>query len=312
MKILPRHPDGTLHGLRLARAVIGVTLLAGFAMLGWRNGDIFKQFDAGIFLLTTLAAIFAVAANTLMLRWITTPLASPLSTREAMLLSSLGSVGNSLGGLPIGTAAVIAILVKKHDFSLRDMVAGKLLSTGLATITTALLTAILSMSAPPALRSLLLALAFSGTVICFFLPAYLPHWIPGREIIHKLTQGKNLWEGMLYAMAISLTFMASSMIAITHYLPSLSATDSILLAGGSLLLNFLTLASGVGGMSEVIAGTVATALNMKFAAGVELGLLLRFSNLCAALLVLSCLLVWQRGWPSRNLRQYFGQKQGED
>lgn len=267
---------------RWLRAVIGILFLGSLAIMAWRNGEILRHIEASVLLANASASMLTVLGNSLLLRWITCVTASPLTISEAILLSALGSLGNAMGGLPIGTALVVAILVRDHGIPLRDIIAGKLLATLLAIITTALLTALLASHSPTAWRLVCLLIAITGLSALFLLPPKIPQRLPGEALLKRLCHPCVLAQGLAFAIFTSMSMMLAYGIIIHRYLPALDIADGIFISGTSLLLGFASMASVIGGIQEVITGFTASYSQLSFAAGVEISLFMRIGGWIAA------------------------------
>lgn len=287
-------PITRLSPWRWLKAIFGILFLVSLGIMAWRNGEILRHIEMPVLLANTLASMLTVTGNSLLLRWITTATAKPLTLTEAVLLSALGSLGNALGGLPIGTAAVIAILVRDHGIAVRDIIAGKLLVTILSVITAALLTALLAHHSPTIWRLICLLIASAGMASLTLLPQRIPQRIPGQDLLLRLCRPPALIEGLALATFTTMTMMLAYGIIIHRYLPSLDIADGIFISGTSLLLGFASMSSTIGGVQEVITGFTANYSQLKFAAGVEVSLFMRLGGLLAAAVLFTCCWCWRR------------------
>jgi hypothetical protein len=278
---------------RWLRAVAGILFLGSLGIMAWRNGAILRHIEIPVLLANASASMLTVIGNSLLLRWITSVTTKPLALSEATLLSALGSLGNALGGLPIGTAAVVAILMRDHGIAVRDIIAGKLLATALAIITAALLTSLLAYHSPAPWRLICLLIAATGMASLFLLPQRLPQRLPGRDLLLRLCHPPVLMQGLMLAAVTTLTMMLAYGIIIHRYLPALDIADGIFISGTSLLLGFASMSSVIGGVQEVITGFTTHYSQLSFAAGVEISLFMRIGGWIAAATLFACSWCWR-------------------
>src|SRR5262245_55532619 len=124
---------------RWIRLPLSLGLLGTVLYFALRHGQILLDIRPQVLALNVALTVLVVFLNGMVLKWITHAFAKPLTIAEAALLASLGSLMNAAGGLPIGTALNLAILVRKHGFALTDLLIGKAIATVLSIASLALL-----------------------------------------------------------------------------------------------------------------------------------------------------------------------------
>ena len=102
------------------RPVIGITLLVIMLVWASKEGELFERINARYLLLPVLISIFSVVMGGLILQRIAVTFNKHLRFSSALLISALGTFGNSLGGLPLGTTIKYAALYKKSGLAIKE------------------------------------------------------------------------------------------------------------------------------------------------------------------------------------------------
>lgn len=267
------------------KPLIGLCLITCVIYFTVKNGNMFRQLN--IFALTgsTFFSIFTLILNSLILKWISETFPNPLSVMEACEVTAVGAFANSVGGLPIGTALVIGVLVKKHGIALKDILVGKAVASVLSIAALGLIVGMVTSLTPPYYEGvlfLLSALAIIAAVIWFGKQKWVT--LHGRGLSESLA-GKTLAKGLALSILVSITMIMTYWSVIRIYMPHVSIAVSVQLAGISLIAGFGVMANSIAGMQEIIVGVMALRNNISFVSGVELGLFIRFSSIIAAALV---------------------------
>lgn len=283
------------QAIRLIRGFFGAGLLIFLLIFSLKYGAILSTIDIRILSMNVAISIVIVFCNGLVLKWTTHAFKAPLTIVEAQILAALGSFANAAGGLPIGTAMTIGVLVARHKFDLRDVVIGKLVATGLAVGALASFVAVFgSDNASTAVITLFAVVGIAAPIVLWAIAKFSGPNLRHIGVLQTLGSPPLIVSGVALAIVVAVLMNISYWIVIHHYVPDLSFSQSVQMISASLMVGFILLANSVSGLQEIFVGLSATQFQLSFVAGIELGLFIRIGSLIASGIVLAFAWSWER------------------
>ena len=281
-------------------SLLSLGLLGAVVHLALEHGEILLNMRRQVLALTVAAAMLTLLGNGLVLKWITHAFEQPLSVAEAMTLTALGALTNAAGGIPVGTALTLAILVQRHRFELTQIIFGKIVATILSVCTLAALCLLIGQPAEPAALPWLLGTIATGGLVALKVVGRLQ--LARLKPVVPALSGRLLLSGIGLSVVSACGMLLSYVIVVGAYIPELSLQEAVTLAGCSLIAGQSLFAGSLAGLQEVIVGLGAMSLSLKFATGLELGLFVRLASLIAAALALPLAWLVQRRAMLRRAR----------
>jgi hypothetical protein len=275
------------------KPVAGMVLLA--AVIGWiaRHEEIAELLDARVLLCSTIISIATVGLNAWVLTLSVAYFRGRLSTTDALRLSALGTIGNTLGGLPIGTTLKYALLYKKSGLKIGEITAGLIFFSVLTCawlIVCAVLVSHDAAVAPPVKWLVFVAaLVFPSAVAAaaWWLRRHR-RWAP---LVRPLWRRDNLVRGALVSLGITATFIANYTVVCLFLFPQTPIPLVMFVAAIGTIISMGSVLQTVGGVTELSMGLSALLSGVRAVTGATLALALRFSAILAAVAVLSILML---------------------
>jgi len=256
---------------KFAFGIAGIALWVWFA---FDRGEVLTNFSWKLFGIVSCVFLIIIFVNASILRWITTMFNNPLSNYEALLITSIGALANSAGGVPLGTALVFGVLVKKHGFELKDIFLGKVLATVLSVVSLILIVSFGFLLSKKIIHASIFIILASGMLAL----TYYAFRTQANTI-------KYLKNGCLLSILGAVFMVLAYCLVIDFYMPSLEYMEQIVFSGMSLLIGISSMATTVGGLQELILGLNAWFFVENFSFGVELGLFIRFCSVASAFIM---------------------------
>jgi uncharacterized membrane protein YbhN (UPF0104 family) len=271
------------------RSVLGVILLGTVIAWAVHEGHMLDKIDAAVVLLSTIVGIASVTLNAMSIRSITHAFGSSLSLLQSLRLAALGSFGNALGGLPIGTALKYAILFRTKVLSIGQFTAG-LAVFSVAISMWLLASASVSVwdtSLSEQLKPLPAAL-FSAAVAVLVVAGYAARRATlFRSYAAPFLSTPNLASVCRLSGVTSLLFIANYWIIARTLMPEMSQADIVFVSSVGILISLGSLVQSLGGVHELSMALAAFAIGHEAVSGLELALLLRLTSVLSSALLLT-------------------------
>ncbi len=266
------------------RPIIGLTLLAIVLIWAVREGTLFHKINAAVLLQSTLLSSASLFVNALTIRLTARVFGGSLSNAKALRVSALGALGNSLGGLPIGTALKYAILYRSRTLGPAQLTAG--LAVFSAAISLGLLaTASVSVWGTtlegrfkllPAIALVVAALILMGAGLAARRTrAY-------QSLIAPFLSPRIAAGVSGLGAATSILFVANYWVIARTLVPQIGTADILFISSAGILVGLGSLLQSVGGVQELSLAMLASSTGHVAVDGVQLALVMRLSAILAS------------------------------
>ncbi len=270
-----------LAGVLLLAAVLWWALHQDFLLagVGWR------EFAAAVAI-----SIVIVCLNAEILIVSLRSLDVAIPRRDALWLTGIGGLGNSLGGLPIGTGVKFALLVRRYGMTVRAVFWVYIFYSVVNAVWMMLFGAVLaglSGSAPLRMWAVLMSLPFvvlALLIACLRGKADAMPWLP--VTVTTLARSPHFVRGAATSALNVLMMLACFGVLLSAHADFQLAVGALLSVCIAVPVGFLTGLPSLGGMQELLLGAAGTWFDQSVAHGVQLGLLARAASLLASSLVL--------------------------
>jgi hypothetical protein len=286
-----------LKTVQIAKGFIGVTLLS--ALIYWlsQQGSGFPEISVTFFAATTLASLFVIWWNSEILRLSVRSLGCEMVRQDSLWLTTIGALGNAMGGLPLGTGVKFALLIGKFRLSPSAVFWTYFFYSIMNAVVLMMFGSVFAWLAglPHALSIIFVLPAILFWTFCASARRHagLRGALPGplAALVTSPLLRKAIAISHLNVLTMVLCFsliLRGSAATSSSMLTSLTAVSLALPAG------ILTGLPSMGGIQELLLGFSGKLLEMPMEAGVRLALIARAAALIAAALMLLALLVSRR------------------
>lgn len=208
---------------------------------------------------------------------------------QALRICLLGTIGNSMGGLPIGTTLKYVFLNRHVNLSLAQITAGLIaITVGIAffLLTITAITGLTLDIARPVKVTLLASVP--ATALGLFVAV---RWAAARPKTAALTKplitSASVGEIAGLTFVLAATFVANSSIVGTILLPDVALTCLIFISAAGILLGLSSLLQPVAGIQELALGLAAFSSGIPAVAGAQIALVMRFGAIVSSSLMLA-------------------------
>lgn len=266
------------------KAIVGFALLIAIGYWVDKRGDLLQRLTPSLVLPPSIAALGSITANALSLRFIVRSHGRDLSLRQALIVSAAGTLGNALGGLPVGTALKYWVVRKTSGLGLKDLTMGLILVTVAISGFLLLITAasIWGVALPVLFKAIPAFVLVLGVAVAVLLYARERHRSYWSRYLAPFLVGRRLgWLtvlGLLTAVSLVVNYLAAS----ATLSPEIPWNTVVFVASLGMLAGQGTLLQSVGGVQEFMLGLSAHIVGMDIVTGVQLALLMRIAAVIAA------------------------------
>jgi uncharacterized membrane protein YbhN (UPF0104 family) len=279
--------------LRIAKPIAGTVLLLCIVAWIMSNGEAMEHISIPALIYSTLISGLTVGLNAVVLKLIVEYFEGFLSYRNAFRLSALGTLGNALGGLPIGTTLKYALLYRDSGIKIREITSGLVIFT-LAGSCWLLAYAALSIQYTPlhniAKVAVPLALCFGVAALVMLLLWARNHGRLG-QLVKPFIVGSNLARVLFLSFAVTTTFVANYSVVAHLMFPDVHLSLVAFIASVGTFISLGSALQSVGGVAELSMGLSSSFSGLDAATGATLALALRFTAIVAAASILAGLLL---------------------
>lgn len=266
------------------RALLGLCILGAIVFWVANKGILHERLSARILTLSALISVLTSMLHAATLCSIAYAYERQLDYRYALYISALGSLGNTVGGLPLGTTLKYVILYKRVGLKLGQIAFGltvytaaiSLVLLGYATVSALSLDFKTDVKAVPGL------LLIVGICIVIALGV----WAEKSKVFSSLVSPFLKWRSFLImsALGISLAslFILNSSIVGHALFPEHTPAHVIFLSAAGIFISLASLLQSIAGMQEVAMGLSAFLAGIDPIDGVQIALVMRFATIIAS------------------------------
>jgi hypothetical protein len=269
------------HWLRIAA---GLVLLSAVGAWIIRDGTLLSRSSLWALAASALAAAVTSAIHALGIQLIATVYQRHVGFARALRICLLGTAGNAMGGLPIGTTLKYVILHRHVGLSLAQI------TFGMVAITAGITFFLLAIAAISAL-TLDLALSKKSALVALVPAAALGllaalRWAGTRPRLGSLTKplmaGKFVGRLVGLSFAMATTFVTNSCVVGAILLPDISPGRLVFISASGILLGLASLLQTVGGIQEVALSLTAYGSGIRAVDGAQIAFLMRLGAIISS------------------------------
>lgn len=271
------------------RTILGVCILG--VVLAWviSRGALAARLSLRALIWSTLISLLTCALQASTLISMARAFQRKLNTRSALRITSLSSLGNAAGGLPLGTTVKYTILYRKVGMSLAQITFG--LSAYTIGITLTLLgyavVGILALHFQPLIKTLSVAILLGGIAV---IPLIARFWARRSrsfsELIGPFLKKPTSVMVACISFATASLFTLNSAVVGLFLFPEHSFFHIWFISASGILLGLGSLLQSVGGIQEIAMGIAAYASGIQTIDGVQIALVMRFTSIISSGLIL--------------------------
>lgn len=279
-------PLSHIKVLKSTRIIVSYTLLTGIIIFVILKGDLFQKFSLQLITITAILSFMLMLVNAHALRIICAAYrgVDVLDLRGALFIGALGTLGNSLGGLPIGTAIKFAILRRKTHLEFKQIAAGY---TFLSFIMAGTMIACMLITGAMMLLDFYILFLFAMVSVVTLLIVFVLLFYGKRcgfienllMPLYRHAYKQLLMIGVLLSFGFLLNYWISGLLLF----PFISGTKILFMSSFGLMASILTLSQSIGGIQELSVGFAGLISEMHLIHGIELALSLRIAAIIASL-----------------------------
>lgn len=275
----------------LFKPLLGLLLLGLVIVWIAKQGILFDKLSVKLILASTTASFFINLLNAAVIQTIVGAYRGNISYLRSLHISTLGTLGNAAGGLPVGTTLKFALLYKQSGLKIREITLGLILFTaaitfmllGYVSISISAMNFRLSISIIPGILF----------VLGVTMSAFLWSWLSAKKIMAQST-GPLLRHPYLAQMLV-VSFSLTSMFILNYWIigyflvPDVPPMQMIFIASVGILAGLGSLLQSVGGISEISMGIATAISGLNLIDGAQLALTMRIASLISSAIILSLL-----------------------
>lgn len=271
------------------RWVLGSCLIIILFLWAWREGSVVRNLDVATLTYTTLISLPIVYLNAVILVIITRAYRASITLWESLFLTAVGTLGNALGGIPLGTGIKFIILVRDHKLRLAQVVQGYLFYSAVNAFWMIFVMAVTVwfISLPLIVKILPTLIVFVAVAVLLYLllsdQRLLPHIISD---IGPLLSRRYLYMGLIASCLNAAMMLLCYQVVIEHYHPQLEITKALFVVSTGLAVGFLSGFPSLGGVQELLLGGAGLLADVNALSAIEFGLFIRIASAIAGIIVL--------------------------
>ena len=278
--------------IKKLKIVVGSATLIFIVFLILKHGNLFRNIDVNLIVLATATTAILNILNGYSIKVIANAYSpdKKMPIVWAIQIGSIATLGNVLGGLPIGTSVKFAVLNKYMGIKLTMITAGLILFT----LSIGSFFALYMLFMLPFINFPLNIKVIGAVFVCLML---IVAWLVVAKLA-KQTTFKDILAPIISNYKIKLIFLSAllSLSFVVTYLiigyfvaPEVSSQKIIFIASLGNLASMLTFSQSVGGVQELSIGLAGFLTEIKFIKGIEIAFVLRIGGLISSSLILAAL-----------------------
>lgn len=289
--------------LTRVRPILGLSVLTIIIVWVSKEGVLLQELNWQLIFASTLVSLTLSFVNADCLKVMTRAYATELKFFSALHISALGSLGNALGGLPIGTTLKYAILHKKFCLSITQITVGFVTFSATISAFLLLFAAVGStgVNLPPGIKYFL---AIFAALCIFFIPLFIL-WLQRNARVKPLLA--PYWHGRTLLKILILSFSTASLFLFNYWVisrflfPTIPLLELIFMSAVGILVGLGSVLQSVGGVQELSMGMAAYISGAEILDGVQLALVMRITSIIAPAIILMAMYFTPVVYFSENL-----------
>ena len=267
-------------------------MLIAVTLFIFKKGDLFEKINVGLISATTLVTIILIILNGVTIKFIVKAYNpdKEIQLGLTVLIAAISTLGNSLGGLPIGTSIKFIILNRFMGVKVIEITFGLVVfAFGITTFYALYIFTVLPfvnielISKLSLLFYIIIALTLVGAIIIIFVKKSIGN-------VFFSTFKKYKYQFIILCLLLSIGFIINYLIVGHFYIPQINSEKIIFTASLGSLISTLTFSQGLGGFQELSVGLSSLLTEISFINGVEVAFVLRIAALIGSSIVLCFLL----------------------
>lgn len=270
------------------RTILGLCILTGIVIWVTNEGILLERLNGTVLVWSTLISMLTSMLHAATLTTIAYAYGRKLDYRYALYISALGSLGNAMGGLPLGTTLKYIMLYKRVGLKIGQI------TFGLAAYTTIIALVLLAYAAVSAsllnLRPDIKALPGLLFIISVTAIIALGVWGKRSKVMSSLLNPFLRWQSFIFVAALSFALASLFILnscAVGYFLfPEHPLIHIIFLSATGIFIGLASLLQSIAGIQEITMGLSAYLSGIDSIDGVQIALVMRFTAISASISIL--------------------------
>lgn len=270
------------------RAILGLCILTGIVIWVTKEGILLERLNGAVLIWSTLISMLTSMLHATTLGTIAYAYGRKLDYRYALYISTIGSLGNAAGGLPLGTTLKYIMLYKRVGLKIGQITFGlaaytiiiALVLLAYATASAALLNLQPDVKALP---GLLLIISIVAIIALGF-------WGKRSKAISSLLNPFLRWRAFvivaMLGFALASLFILNSAVVGYFLFPEHSLIHIVFLSATGIFIGLISMLQSIAGIQEITMGLSAYLSGIDSIDGVQIALVMRFTAISASILIL--------------------------
>ena len=283
------------------KPLVGTSILGALIFWVIKEGVLLERLSLTVAVLATVASGVINLANALIVKNIVAVYERKITFLKALHLSVLGTLGNSAGGLPLGTTLKYVLLHRQCGLKISEITSGLVVFTFATSFFLFCYTGVSIWS-----TGLSLAAKTAPALIVLMVILLLPilwrrlrkHQSIGK-LVEPFLRKKNLQRLIVISAITATGFVCSYWLVATFLFPEIPTLTILFVASAGTLTSLATLLQSVGGIQELSVGLAAYVSDVRLIDGLQVALVLRVASLLSSGLFIALLYAWPR-WSIRT------------
>lgn len=259
-------------------------LLAGIIVWVYRHGVLFQRISLWHILPPVMASAIGILLGAEGLRCITAAYKKHLRPATALYISAMGTLGNSMGGLPIGTTFKYVSLSRKAGLTAKETTVGLLVFT-VAMVILLTLTAAVSIWATSLPYSYKLT-SMGMALLIAIAGLWLYKWLRGKNFwkqhVAPFFQENCLSRVFIISLLTTTIFIVNFCLIGVLLFPELPLASLIFISALGALVGQGSMIQSVGGIQEFVMGLSALLTGFGLLDGVQIALVSRAASIISS------------------------------
>ncbi|MHB8743636.1 MAG: hypothetical protein ACYC9L_10980 [Sulfuricaulis sp.] len=282
-------PQNRSHYLLYLRTILGLCILAAIIIWVIKKGTLLERLSAPVLFWSTLISLLTSMLHATALASIARAYERKLDFSYALYISALGSLGNAIGGLPLGTTLKYAILYKRIGLKIGQITFG--LASYTAGISLVLLVyvaiSILFLNFPLNIKVIPAALLVIGIATIVILRYWSKQNRVFSSLLRLFLKRQIAVTVAVLSFSIASLFILNSSIVGRSLFPEHSLIQVVFISATGIFAGLASLLQSVAGIQELTMGLSAFASGINPIDGVQIALVMRIASMISSGLILS-------------------------
>lgn len=270
------------------RTLLGLCILGFIVVWVMNKGTLFERLNTRVLVFSILISMFTSMLHAATLCSIAHAYKRKLDYRFALTISALGTLGNTLGGLPLGTTLKYAILYKRVGLKIGQIMFGlmgytfviSLMLLAYATVSAMALDFRFDIKAMPGL------LLFVGIIVLIISANWAQKSTFTSNLINPFLRWPTLAVVTALGFSLASLFIINPSVVAHGLFPEHPLIHVVFLSAAGIFISLVSLLQSVAGIQEVTMGFSAFLSGIEAIDGVQIALVIRFTAIIASGMIL--------------------------